>query len=108
MTTLTLDGGVEPVLIELLDRLGRLRVLHDDESGILETLIRRDQRKSGSRQLHRWTRDEDRELLRLQYRRRGVADYAVSIGVSERAAWQRLDKLRYPKKRLARPDLVEG
>ena len=85
-------AGAEGVVVELLDRIGRVRSLRDDESILLEKLVRRSQR--GQRRTHKWTPENDRTLLRVQHRRRGVAKYAEEIGVSEGAAWFRLDSLR--------------
>lgn len=86
------EGG-DAVLIELLDRLGRHRALADDESQLLEKLVRQSQATKAS-VYHKWSREDDRTLLRVQHRPRGVANYAKEIGVSEYAAWMRLDRLR--------------
>lgn len=104
--TASITTDAEPLVLELLDRIGRARALHDDESLLVEKIVRRSTR--GSRTLHKWTAEEDRELRRIQYRRRGVAEFAQRIGVSEAAAWSRLQALRYPHKRRARPIEIEG
>lgn len=104
------EQGAGPVKIEpaflmgLLDEVGRLRALTDRESSALEDAIKAEAKP---RRLHKWTREENRELLRLQHRRRGVADYAKKIGVSESAAWSQIQVLRYPHKRRVRPVQVE-
>lgn len=102
-----LTPEAEPIVLELLDRLGRLRAHPDDESNLVAALIRRETSRA-PRRLHKWTRDEDRELLRVQFRRRGVAELAHRIGVSESAAWSRVQALRHPHKRRVKPILVEG
>lgn len=95
--TITLDriaqDGGEALLFEVLNRLSMARTLRDDESALLEKLVRQSQVREAS-VYHRWTKQEDRDLLRLQHRKRGVANYAVKIGVSEYAAWMRLNRLR--------------
>ena len=102
------EGG-DALMIELLDRIGRHRALADDESQLLEKLVRRERaRIRPQRTTHKWTRDEDRELLRVQYRRRGVAELAIRNGVTEAAAWSRVQALRHPHKRRVKPILVEG
>ena len=103
------SGGmkVDPILLlGLLDEVGRLRALNDTESQLLEMAILKEAKPI--RRLHKWTRDEDRELLRVQFRRRGVAELAHRIGVSESAAWSRVQALRHPHKRRVKPILVEG
>lgn len=94
------------MLLSLLDEVGRHRALSDSESQLLESVIVKEAKES--RRLHKWTPEEDRELRRVQFRRRGVADFAKRIGVSESAAWSRIQVIRYPHKRRVKPVVVEG
>lgn len=99
------EGG-DALMIELLDRIGKHRALADDESQLLEKLVRGSPGQPSV--YHRWSRQEDRDLLRLQHRPRGVANYAAQIGVSEYAAWMRLDRLRKKLRGGAEAVKVEG
>lgn len=88
-----IPADAEPIVLEILDRIGKMRALHDDESKLTAALVRREKRRLPNRN-HSWTRQEDRELLRAQYRPRGVIVLAEDIGVTEKAARRRLEKLR--------------
>lgn len=90
------DG--EPLLIELVDRIGKLRALDDDESRLVEAVVKKQRRRARVRTYKSWTPKEDRELLQRQHRRRGVASYAQELGVTETAAWSRLRHLRNLRK----------
>ena len=98
----------EPVVLELLERLGRLRALTDDESRLTEAMVRRQRRRDPKRAYHKWTSADDRELLRVQDRPRGVADFAQRIGVSDQAAWNRLQRLRNLKRGAGAPARMEA
>lgn len=82
----------DAMMLELLDRLGRQRALSEDESRLVEILVRRTARAAPTF-THQWTQAEDRELLRVQFRPRGVIIFAERIGVTEKAARRRLEKL---------------
>lgn len=99
--TASISTDSEPLVLELLDRLGRLRAHPDDESKLIETIVRRQSRRAPTF-THQWKPEEDRELLRIQHRPRGVIEFAHRIGVSEKAARRRLEKLR-DKGRCTRP-----
>jgi len=96
----------EPLVIELVDRIGKMRALADDESLLVETVVKKQRRRSPNF-THRWTPKEDRELLRIQFRPRGVIEFALRIGVSEKAARRRLEKLRDRGKCFANSSGVE-
>ena len=83
----------ESLVLELLERIERCRALRDDESDLTAELIRREKRRAPNRS-HAWTAAEDRELIRVQARPRGVIRAAKKFGVSEKAARRRLEKLR--------------
>ncbi len=100
------EGG-DALMIELLDRIGRNRALADDESQLLEKLVRQSRTTKAS-VYHKWSREDDRALLRMQHRPRGVANYAKDIGVSEYAAWMRLDRLRKKLRGAGMAEKVEG
>lgn len=104
--TASISSDSEPLVLELLNRLNRERSLADDESLLAERIVRRSQR--GKRTLHKWSREEDRELLRIQHRPNGVKIFAKRVGVSDAAAWSRLQVLRHPHKRRVQPVQVEG
>jgi hypothetical protein len=103
-----IPAEAEPFFMELLERLGRLRALKDDESKLTEALVRRERRRAPKRAYHKWTTRDDRELLRVQSRPRGVADLAQRIGVSDQAAWNRLQRLRNLKRGAGKASRVEG
>lgn len=96
-----IPSEAEPLVLELVERLGKLRAHPDDESLLIETIVRKQRRRSPTF-THQWTRAEDRELLRIQHRPRGVIEFASRIGVSEKSARRRLEKLR-DKGRCTRP-----
>lgn len=98
----------EPLLIELVDRIGKLRALEDDESLLVEAVVKKQRRRTRVRTYKRWTPDDDRELLARQHRRRGVASYAHELGVTETAAWSRLRHLRNLRKGKRATKQVEG
>jgi len=102
-----IPAEAEPIVLELLGRINRLRSLKDDESRLTEGLVKREKRRQPSR-THVWTREDDRTLRRVQHRPRGVAEFAEKIGVSESAAWSRVQVLRHPHKRRAKTPKVEG
>lgn len=109
--TASITTDAEPLVLELLDRIGRARALHDDESLLVEKIVRRAKRHDPTF-THQWTRDEDRELLRAQFRPRGVIELAARIGVSEKSARRRLEKLVQARRNQGKcrvsPDQVEG
>lgn len=82
----------EVLVLELVTRIERCRALRPEESDLVAELIRREKRRAPSH-THAWTPKEDRELLRVQHRPRGVIIFAERIGVSEKAARRRLEKL---------------
>lgn len=98
---------VDPVLLMvLLEEVGRARALSEAESRLLESVIRKEAKPA--RQTHKWTKANDRTLLRVQHRPRGVADYAKRVGVSEHAAWMRLDRLRKRLRGAGRAETLGG
>lgn len=85
---------VDPVVLNrLLDEVGRYRALSDEESLLVETLILKEQRSS-SRRLYQWTSADNRELLRIQHRPGGIQSFADKRGISYKAAFQQLSRLR--------------
>lgn len=101
----------EVLVLELVTRIERCRALRPEESDLVAELIRREKRRAPSH-THAWTRQEDRELLRVQNRPRGVIIFAERIGVSEKAARRRLEKLLHTRRNegkcAAVPCQVEG
>lgn len=102
-----IPSEAEPLVLELVERLGKLRAHPDDESLLIESIVRK-QRRRNPRTYHRWSVKEDRELLSRQHLRRGVADYAHQLGITETAAWSRLRHLRNLRKGKRMADQVEG
>lgn len=98
----------EALLIELVDRIGKMRALSDDESLLVETVVKKQCRRGQARTYKTWSAKEDRELLSRQFRRRAVAEYAITLGVTETAAWSRLRHLRNLRKSSPDRDRVEG
>ena len=94
----------DTMMLELLDRLGRQRALSEDESKLVEILVRRTTRAL-PRRLYRWTAKDDRILLKARHTPRGLIEAAEKLGVSENAARSRVRNLL---KRNRSNDMVEG
>ena len=111
----------DEVICDLLERLCRSRPLTDDESVLLaKTMLR-----LGTKQMRRWTRNEDKAVRRLMARRleRGpvqpfvrndeVRVLAQRLGRSYMAVHRRMERLRQrsaiePRKVFKREDLLGG
>ncbi len=96
----------EKLVLELVERIERCRALRPEESDLVAELIRREKRR-GPNRTHAWTKAEDRELLRVQTSPRGVIRLAKKLGVSEKSARRRLEKLRIQGKCAKSAPVVE-
>src|SRR3546814_14703234 len=83
----------EPLVIELVDRIGRLRSLSDDETDLVAAIVERERRRQ-PRRLHQWSKDDNRELLRIQHRPGGIQHFADERGLTYQAAFQQISRLR--------------
>ena len=102
MTTPTHLIGVCPdMLSRLLDDVGRHRALTDEESLMVETLIRR---RTQCRVYVKWTADLDRKLLAVARKRSEVRKFAHRHQMTPQCAYDRLHKLR-KKAKSPIPDL---
>ncbi len=102
-----IPADAEPVVLELLERLGRLRALNEDESELTEALVRRERRRA-PRKSFRWGKDDNRELLRIQHRPGGIQKFADKRGITYKAAFQQLSRLRNLLRGGAKSGQVEG
>lgn len=90
---LGIEADGEALVLNLVERIERCRALRPEESDLVAELIRREKRRAPNRS-HAWTAEEDKALLRAGAKPRGVIRLAKRIGVSEKAARRRLEKLR--------------
>lgn len=97
----------EPLVIELVDRIGRLRSLNDDETDLVAAIIERERRRK-PRRLHQWSKDDNRELLRIQHRPGGIQRFADDRGITYKAAFQQLSRLRKVFRGEGQANGVEG
>jgi hypothetical protein len=84
----------ESVLLELVGRIERLRALQDDESRLVELLIRKERRRSAKRVQRQWSPSEKAELFKAGKKRGGVKAFAASHNMPELTAWHMLRHLR--------------
>lgn len=87
----------DEIIVALAERLGKERMLDEQESRWLETSLRRLDRRAGregwARKV-RWTVKDDVALKRHLGRNRRAKDIARAMGKSEDAIWSRIKKLR--------------
>lgn len=86
------DG--EDMLLTLISRIERLRALHDDESRLVEELVRKERRRNAKRVQRVWTHTQKAELLKASKSRGGVKKFADAHGMPDRIAWHMLRHLR--------------
>ncbi len=85
----------EPMLLELVSRIEKLRALQDDESILVERIIKRERDRSGVRIKKRiWTKTEKDNLLKASKVKGGVKKFACVHNMEERTAWHMLRNLR--------------
>ena len=84
----------ETMLLELVGRIERLRALQDDESRLVELLIRKERRRNAKRVQRRWTPAEKTALTKAGKTRGGVKVFATSHNIPESVAWHMLRNLR--------------
>lgn len=85
----------EDMLLELVGRIEKMRALLDDESILVERIIKRERDRSGIRIKKRvWTKPEKAALLKAAKLRGGVKKFALAHGIEERTAWHMLRNLR--------------
>lgn len=84
----------EPMLLELVSRIERLRALQDDESRLVEILVRKERRRTAKRIQRTWTVTQKTELLNASKIRGGVKRFAAMHDMPERTAWHMLRHLR--------------
>jgi hypothetical protein len=82
------------IVTRWLDELSRQRALRDEETDILETII---QRRAHSRVYVKWTPALDRKLIRAAHRKSSIRAFAQREGMTAKAAYDRLSKLRLRK-----------
>lgn len=87
-----------PLAMRLLEEINRHRALHDDETDLLEILVTRGHRSTGIRL--KWTPELERELKRVSHRPHGVRTFAARHGITEKAAYDKLARLRARKAEL--------
>lgn len=92
-----IPAEAEPIVLELVGRIERLRALKDDESEMIEGIVRRERRRA-PRVYHTWTPQEDRKLWATRGRTTGVVALAEQMGVTEAAVRSRLRHLRKGKR----------
>lgn len=96
----------EALVLDLVERIERCRALRPEESDLVAELVRREKRRAPNRS-HAWTAEEDRALVKAGTKPRGVIRLAKRIGVSEKAARRRLEKLRIQGKGANPAQVVE-
>lgn len=79
----------------LLDEVSRHRALTEEESLILERIVCRGHRRQSGRIT--WTPKLDQELLKCHNRPGAIRSFAERNGMTPRAAYVRIDKLRAKK-----------
>jgi hypothetical protein len=88
-----IPADAEPMVLELIARIEKMRALWDDESDVIAEIVRRERRRA-PRVYHTWTPAEDRKLWSRQWQKRGVIATAAEMGITETAARSRLRHLR--------------
>ena len=88
------------LLMRLLDEIGRTRALHDEETDLVEILVNRGHRTQRIR--FQWCPKTERELMRASHRKGTIKLFAAKHGISEKACYCRLDKMRARKAELPR------
>jgi curved DNA-binding protein CbpA len=83
------------LLMRLLDEIGRTRALHDEETDLIEILVNRGHRTQRIR--FAWSPALERELMRASHRKGSIRNFAAKHGISEKACYCRLDKMRARK-----------
>lgn len=84
----------EPMLLELVSRIEKLRALQDDESRLIELLVRKERRRKAIRVQRSWTITQKTDLLAASKARGGVKKFAIDHNMPERTAWHMLRHLR--------------
>jgi hypothetical protein len=85
----------EPMLLELVCRIEKLRTLHHDESKLIECIIKRERDRAKVRVTKRvWTHTQKTALLTAAKSRGGVKKFAIDHNMPERTAWHMLRNLR--------------
>lgn len=79
----------------LLDEASRRRALTDAESLLLEQIVTRGHQSRAIR--FAWTPAIERELWRASYRKGTIKNFAAKHGITEKACYDRLAKLRARK-----------
>lgn len=84
----------EGLLLELVGRIEKHRALSDDESRLVEALVRKEKRRADNRVIRVWTRQQKDELERMAKLRGGVKKFAAKHGMPDKVAWAMLRNLR--------------
>jgi len=102
-----LPTDAEPIVLDLIGRIEKHRALEDDESRLVEALVRKEKRR-GARVKHVWTKQEDASLLKASKMRGGVRMMAERMGMQQQVLWARLHRLRNSLNGAAKRKKVEG
>jgi hypothetical protein len=84
----------EADLLELVCRIEKLRALQDDESRLVEQLVKKERRRKAVRVQRVWTHTQKTALLNASKLRGGVKKFALENGMPDRTAWHMLRHLR--------------
>lgn len=85
----------EAMLLELVNRIERMRALRDDESILVEYIIKRERDRAKIRVTKRvWTHKQKTALLKASKARGGVKKFAFDHNMPDRVAWHMLRNLR--------------
>ena len=90
-------------LLAWLTEVGRHRALTDEESLLVEEIVRSENDETE----FQWTEDHDRMLLAAS-RRKGIHRLARELGVTDGAAYQRLSRVRKRQRVKVRGRKQEG
>lgn len=91
----TIPAEGESMLLELVNRIEKLRALHEDESKLIECIIKRERDRAKVRVTKRvWTHTQKAALLKAAKARGGVKKFAADHDMPARTAWHMLRNLR--------------
>jgi hypothetical protein len=79
-------------VLDWLTEISRTRALKDEETDIIEAIVCRGHKSTGQR--FRWTVRLDLALKRASLSRGGIKRFAEKHGMSQQAAYDRLNKIR--------------
>ena len=79
---------LKEAVLGLLDEVGRIRPLRDEETDILEVLV------SGGTHRVTWTKTMDEQLIQASANRGDIIDFADSWDLTAMACYKRLQKLK--------------